>query len=161
MIKRKKPVNEIGITLKDIKIELKTENIIKSCNNILKLLKIDNWEISVVICDDFFIRAINKEYRDKDESTDVLSFPQVEGESVPVSEDNPLKFYAGDIIISIETIQKNSSYFNVDINEEFNRVLIHGILHLKGMTHEDNHPEQEMLLYQEELLEKTTGVKIF
>ena len=50
--------------------------------------------------------------------------------------DNPgqkktAKYYAGDIIISLDTVEKNSNYFNVDKNEELIRLLIHGILHLK------------------------------
>ncbi len=150
-------MNNIDITVHEIKKELKTENIEKICNNILKLLQIENWEISLVICGDDFIKNLNREYRDRDEATDVLSFPQIEGESVPESEE----FYAGDIVISIDSVEKNSSYFNVDINEEFSRLLIHGILHLKGMVHETNDEDQEMIKYQEVILKKITGVKVF
>ncbi len=150
-------MNNIDITFHEIKKELKTENIEKICNNILKLLQIENWEISLVICGDDFIKNLNREYRDRDEATDVLSFPQIEGESVPESEE----FYAGDIVISIDSVEKNSSYFNVDINEEFSRLLIHGILHLKGMVHETNDEDQEMIKYQEVILKKITGVKVF
>lgn len=54
----------------------------------------------------------------------------------------------------------NSEYFEVDINSEFKRLLVHGILHLNGMDHGEEHiekgvaPECEMLILQEQLLEK-------
>ena len=177
-------MNNIEISYENLNKELDNKNIVKTCNNILKLLKADNWEISVVFCDDFFIRELNREYRYKDEATDVLSFPQKDGieipgwdnepcgHQIPRSDDNASypdietaeensKYYAGDIVISLETVEKNSNYFNVDKNEELIRLLIHGILHLYGMTHESNDPDQEMLMKQEELLKTITGADIF
>ncbi len=181
-------MNNIEITYENINTEIDNKFIVKICNNILKLLKVDNWEISIVFCNDVFIRELNRDYRNKDEATDVLSFPQIEGAEIPgwdfipqcEGEDisllkNPLNgddvsegqdninrsFYAGDIIISLDTVEKNSKYFNVDKNEELIRLLIHGILHLYGMTHESNDPDQEMLIKQEELLKAITGADIF
>ena len=170
-------MNNIEISYENINNELDNKIIVKTCNNILKLLNVDNWEISVVFCNDVFIRNLNKDFRNKDEATDVLSFPQIEGEAIPggdftlqiPEEDDesetessaPDSFYAGDIIISLDTVEKNSNYFNVDKNEELIRLLIHGILHLNGMTHESNDPDQEMLIKQEELLKSITGVNIF
>ncbi len=128
------------------------------CSKIFDILSIMNWELSLVICSDSFIKNLNCDFRGKDEPTDVLSFPQIES-SFPVHEDGTV--YAGDIVISMETLIKNSEKFKVDINEEFTRLLIHGILHLNGYTHSDNNPEQEMLVIQEDILKKFTGVKIF
>jgi len=128
------------------------------CSRIFDILSIMNWELSLVICNDSFIKNLNRDFRGKDEPTDVLSFPQIDN-SFPVQEDGTV--YAGDIIISTETLIKNSEKFKVDINEEFIRLLIHGILHLKGFTHSDNSPEQEMLILQEDILKKFTGVEIF
>ncbi len=72
-------MNNIEISFENINTEIDNKNIVKTCDNILKLLDVDNWEISIVFCDDIFIQKLNREYRNKDESTDVLSFPQTDG----------------------------------------------------------------------------------
>jgi probable rRNA maturation factor len=128
------------------------------CLQILELLKIDNWELSVVLCKDSFIKTLNRDYRGKDEATDVLSFSQEE--EMPIPSGLPV-IHAGDIIISVDMLKKNSIDFKVDLDEEFKRLLIHGILHLTGLNHFDNNPENEMLAYQEKLLAHVTGVKLF
>ncbi len=163
-------MNIIDISYENINNYFDNEILVKTCNNILKLLEIDNWEISIVFSDNDFIRKLNKDYRSRDEATDVLSFPQRGGEEVPqcvnsaehITENNQQSsFYAGDIVISLDTVEKNSNYFNVDKNEELIRLLIHGILHLSGMEHESNEPDQEMLIKQEDILKSITGVNIF
>ena len=69
-------------------------------------------------------------------------------------------FCAGDIIISVESLPKNAAYFEVDENSELKRLLVHGLLHLNGMDHGDEHiekgvaPEGEMLVLQEQILEE-------
>jgi probable rRNA maturation factor len=127
------------------------------CNEIFDILSIDNWELSIVICNDLFIKNLNKEYRGIDEPTDVLSFPQIDN-TLPVLNNEIL--YAGDIVISIDTLEKNAEKFCVEINEEFRRIILHGILHIDGYTHSDNNPDQKMLVFQEEIMKKLTGVEI-
>ena len=68
---------------------------------------------------------------------------------------------AGDIIISMDTLERHAGLYNVPLEEELKRVTIHGILHLKGMTHETREPEEEMLQYQESILAKTADYKVF
>ncbi len=150
-------MNRVDIHYEGINTLDKEKKIRLLCGKIFDILKIDNWELSIVICNDLFIKNLNREYRGKDEATDVLSFPQIDDDCLLFPDGI---MYAGDVIISIETLKRNSFEFNVDINEEFKRLLTHGILHLKGYDHEDNSPEQEMLIFQEELLKKLTGVKV-
>ncbi|MCQ2604660.1 MAG: rRNA maturation RNase YbeY [Spirochaetia bacterium] len=110
----------------------------------------DKWELSILFCDDQFIHTLNKNYRNKDEATDVLTFAQMDLETeFPTVSD---RFNAGDVAISLETLEKNSEYFNVSVNDELKRLLVHGILHLSGMDHANNDPDQEMLVYQEKIL---------
>lgn len=123
---------------------------------LLKLGK-SRWEVSVLFCDDNFIRDLNREYRGIDNPTDVLSFES--GDFYP-GENGKEWFNAGDIVISVDTLKENSKEFLVDENEELKRLLVHGLLHLSGMDHKDNSPEQEMLVFQEELLKEFTGVKL-
>lgn len=120
---------------------------------LLKLGK-DRWEISVLFCDDGFIWDLNKEYRKIDNPTDVLSFEAGEYYS---DETGEKWFNAGDIVISVDTLKQNSKEFDVEENEELKRLIVHGILHLSGMDHADNSPEQEMLVFQEEILKDFTG----
>jgi len=123
---------------------------------VLELLGKDRWILSIVISDDSFMRNLNREYRQKDESTDVLSFPM--GDS---TEDEGITWYlAGDIIISMPALERNVFEFKVSANEELKRLLLHGILHLNGMDHENNDPDQPMLVEQESILASLEGVKI-
>ena len=109
----------------------------------------DGWDLSLLICDDAFIRGLNKQYRDKDEATDVLSFEQ--GDTYRSLEGTE-RFLAGDIVISLDALSRNAEEFGISRDEELRRLITHGILHLSGMDHEDNDPSRPMLLLQEEIL---------
>jgi len=125
---------------------------------ILEKEGLTNWEISLTLCHDPYIKELNSLYRGKDEPTDVLSFCQNEGESI--GEFDLETVSAGDIVISLDTLQKHAGVFNVTLEEELKRVTIHGILHLKGMDHDTNNSEEAMLQHQETLLEETAGIKV-
>ena len=122
------------------------------CLDVLKEIKKERWSVSVVICDDSFIRELNRTYRGIDTPTDVLSFPQDTGLS-------PNEIHvAGDVVVSLETMKKNSVAVNVSEVDEMKRLLVHGILHLNGMDHEKNATEGGMLDVQEDILRKLSGV---
>jgi probable rRNA maturation factor len=95
--------------------------------DVLAYLGKNNWDISIVFCNNASIRDLNRRFRDMDEPTDVLSFAlgEMDGE----------RFLPGDIVISLEMVEENAGYFGVPIEEELRRVLVHGILHLDGMDH--------------------------
>ena len=120
----------------------------------LEKIGYDGEELSIMFCDDPFIQDLNKTYRNIDNPTDVLSFEN--GDEYTDEEGTWL--CAGDIIISVETLPKNAEYFDVDINSELKRLLVHGLLHLNGMDHGEEHiekgtaPEGEMLVLQENVL---------
>jgi len=127
--------------------------IIRFCNIVLEKLKITNWEISVLLCNNTTIQDLNNKFRSINSPTDVLTFNQ---DLIPV--DNIV--YAGDIVVSIERVKLHSKTFNVTLNEELKRVLIHGILHLNGMNHLTNSKEEKMLQFQESILEEVSGEHI-
>ncbi len=116
---------------------------------VLGRLEKDNWDLSLVFCDDSFIRDLNGRYRGKDEATDVLSFEQGD---VYTDEAGVDRVLAGDIVISLEALARNAADFSVTRGEELRRLVLHGILHLSGMDHEDNEATRPMLLLQERLL---------
>lgn len=130
---------------------------------IAKELSFDGQEVSVLFCDDAIIQELNKNYRNIDSATDVLSFEN--GERFK-DEDGVDWLLAGDIAISVDTLKKNAEYFECDVDSELKRLLLHGFLHLNGYDHGEEHiekgkkPECEMLKLQEEILLKLKGEKI-
>ena len=119
-------------------------------------LGFDNEEVSVLFCNDEYIKELNSSYRNIDAPTDVLSF-----ENDEEYEDEEGKWKCvGDIAISLDTLPVNAEYFNEDTNAELKRLLVHGLLHLNGMDHGEEHIEKgiapvcEMLVLQENILEK-------
>ncbi|MBR5400618.1 MAG: rRNA maturation RNase YbeY [Treponema sp.] len=113
-------------------------------------------EISVLFCNDEYIRQLNSTYRNIDAPTDVLSFENGE----EYEDEEGLWKCAGDIVISLDTLPVNAEYFKEDRNSELKRLLVHGLLHLNGMDHGEEHiqegmePEGEMLVLQERILQK-------
>jgi probable rRNA maturation factor len=116
---------------------------------VLDRLGKEAWDLSILFCDDAFIRGLNRQYRDRDEATDVLSFDQGENYRDP---DGAERFLAGDIVISLDALARNAQEFGISRDEELRRLLVHGILHLCGMDHEDNDPSRPMLKAQEDLI---------
>ncbi|HEY2773906.1 MAG TPA: rRNA maturation RNase YbeY [Candidatus Binatia bacterium] len=86
-------------------------------------------ELGVSLVDDARIRALNRQWRAKDAATDVLSFSQLEGESVA----GPM---LGDVVISLETMRRQAGAGGWSEAEETVRLLLHGVLHLAGHDHE-------------------------
>lgn len=86
-------------------------------------------ELSVVLTDDAGIHALNRQWRGKDSPTDVLSWPMVE-----VHE--PLEPSLGDVVISLDTAERQARARGWGLDEEIALLLVHGVLHLLG--HEDD-----------------------
>jgi probable rRNA maturation factor len=146
-------MNRVEVRAEEVPLPAWTAELIKFTVKILDFLEKQNWDLSVLLCDDPYIRSLNAQYRDKDESTDVLSFSL--GETAPRG-----RYLPGDIVISLETLGKNAAYFEVPEDEELRRLLVHGILHLSGMDHTTNDPAEPMLALQEQLLAEFAGERI-
>lgn len=96
-------------------------------------------EIHLVLTDDAQIRVINREYREKDKATDVLSFPQFHPKEISGRSRRKLDApspYLGDLVISTETTLKQAEEFGVSKRAELARLIVHGVLHLCGYDHE-------------------------
>ena len=117
----------------------------KLAKEILKNLRCpEDIEISILLTDDTHIRELNRKYRKKDKPTDVLSFPQgaigsyanwkLEIGNYLYPANCPLPI--GDVVISVETVEKQAVLEGISFDEEIIRLLIHGILHLFGFEHE-------------------------
>ncbi len=138
------------------------DNVENYMNKIMDSLEYSNEEISILFCNDEFIQELNKNYRNIDSATDVLSFENDE----EYTEDEVTWHCMGDIAISLDTLSKNAEYFHQNVNDELKRLLLHGLLHLNGMDHGEEHieegvkPTSEMLVLQEEILSKLKDEKI-
>jgi probable rRNA maturation factor len=117
----------------------------------------DLWDLSMLFCDDAFIAGLNREYRGKDEATDVLSF----GLGEWYESETGRRYMAGDVVVCPAAMSRNAEAFGVGEDEEMRRLIVHGILHLSGMDHETNDPDEPMLLRQEELMSSLSEERIF
>jgi len=110
-----------------------------TATKVFQSTKREGKDISLVVCDDPFIHRLNKQYRKKDYPTDVLSFSLQEGDFLPNPHTN-----LGDIVISIDTAQRQADQRGETLAEEFLILFIHGLLHLIGYTHD--HWEDEKMM---------------
>jgi probable rRNA maturation factor len=105
-------------------------------------------ELSILIVDDDEMADLNREYRQIDHTTDVLSFPMLEGEFGEISPE-----MLGDVVISVETAEAMSAQTGSSLDAIMDLLLIHGILHLLGLDHEAGLEDaKEMREKTEELL---------
>lgn len=103
----------------------------------------NQYEISLLLTDDETIRQLNKEYRNKDKSTDVLSFPMED------------EIMLGDIAISVDTAKRQAEEAEINLDRETAFLFIHGLLHLLGYDHETSQEDEaEMFALQEKILKK-------
>ena len=100
------------------------------------------FEVSVVLTDDAEQRALNKTYRGKDASTNVLSFPAWDGTGPAAP--NGVPETLGDIVIAFETVDKERSAQGVSWHDHFSHLLVHGMLHLCGYDHENTEDAEKM-----------------
>jgi len=89
-----------------------------------------DYEVSVTFVDDEEIRELNREYRNVDKSTDVLSFPLDESEF-----DIPVDTLLGDIVISAETAKRQSEEYGHSLEREIAYLTAHSMFHLMGYDH--------------------------
>ncbi|MBU6079697.1 MULTISPECIES: rRNA maturation RNase YbeY [Allobacillus] len=111
-------------------------------------------ELSITIVDNETIQEINKQYRDKDQPTDVISFALEEHgeEEIEIRGDN-LPRHLGDIIISIEKVNEQANEYGHSFNRELGFLAVHGFLHLLGYDHMTTEEEKEMMERQDHLLD--------
>jgi rRNA maturation RNase YbeY len=109
-------------------------------------------ELSVLFTDDEHMAALNRQYRDKEGPTDVLSFPMTEdldGEIAPALFEPVM---LGDVVVSVETALRDAEELEQSFERTVDRLLIHGILHLLGYDHEKSQVDAMCMTKEEERL---------
>lgn len=96
-------------------------------------------DIIYVFCDDDYLIEINRKFLNHDTYTDIITFP----------ESNNKKIISGQILISIPRVIENAKERGLNFEDEFDRVLIHGVLHLMGYEDHTELEKQEMRLQED------------
>jgi len=108
-------------------------------------------DASLVFTNDVEIQQLNKEYRNIDSPTDVLSFPS---EEIDPQTDS---WYLGDVIISVDRAKSQSELAKHPFEEELTMLIVHGCLHLSGLDHSTDDEKNLMKSHQEAIL-KSLGI---
>ena len=106
-------------------ITYRIQNIHKIRSLIKKLIKNERGKLkglNIILCNNRYLRKLNKQYLNKNYDTDIITFDNSEAK-------NEIE---GDIFINIEVIKENANTYDVPVRSELNRVIIHGTLHLLG-----------------------------
>ncbi len=113
----------------------------------LRVLKLPRAELSILLCDNATIHALNRRHRKKNKPTDVLAFALREGPDGHLAGD-----LLGDVVISLETATRQARERGVRTDEEVRMLLAHGLLHLLGWDHQTDAEDIAMRAETERLL---------
>jgi probable rRNA maturation factor len=111
-----------------------------------ELIVPDDAELSLVLTDDARIRVLNRDWRDKDVPTNVLSFPAADADD---EDPGPL---LGDVVVAHETTAREAAEEGKTFEDHFTHLLVHGLLHLFGFDHEGDDEAEEMEALETEIL---------
>ncbi|MBD3231299.1 rRNA maturation RNase YbeY [Candidatus Dependentiae bacterium] len=138
------------------KIKINESLIKKNVAKILDLLGYKNFDIGILFTTNKTIKKFNQKYRQKNNPTDILSFPYHEnlkpGQKIKIStiDDQNL----GDIIISLEYAKIKSENLNISLQNHLKNLIVHGIAHLLGYDHQTEKDYKLMHAFEKKLLRK-------
>ena len=142
-------------TNEDLDLDLITTRAEKTIREVLKVEKIvENVEVSLSIVDRDEIHILNRDYRDVDRPTDVLSFPM--DEEGFDQEGNPI-LLLGDIVICLDVAKDQAEDFGHCLEREIMYLICHSTLHLLGYDHIEETDKREMRAKEKEIM-KNLGV---
>lgn len=136
--------------IKDIERDIEEIDILNNyVQYLVKKLELANCEFNIIIVDNKRIHEINKEYRNIDRETDVISFAMEDNMDIKYDNFRLL----GDIYISIDKCYEQAEEYGHSRVRELCFLATHGILHLLGYDHMEEKDEKEMFKLQDELLD--------
>lgn len=135
------------------------ETIKKVIEKCFKQEKIENSKliITITLTNNENIHKFNKEYRNVDRATDVLSFPMFEREEInkKIEENNfPCEDVLGELIISIEKVEEQAKEYGHSFERELAYMVVHGFYHLMGYDHIKDDEKKEMRKKEDIILEE-------
>ncbi len=141
---------EIGIfNQTDEKLDKELDELKDMLSDFCKREDLGNVIFNIIIIDNPTIHKINKEYRDKDAPTDVISFA-LEDDKTVIEPDGVR--ILGDIYISIDKVHEQALEYGHSFKRELSFLAVHGLLHLLGYDHMEKSDEEVMFKKQEEVL---------
>lgn len=137
----------------------------KTIEAVMKFLELPKGDIEVTLTDDLEIKRLNDHYRNQNKPTDIISFPHYTWhppeecvDVVHLAANNALPFW-GEMIISLETVGRNSNERKLPLEQELIRVCIHGMLHLFGYDHKEDSQYELMNSVESKAMEIIRGRK--
>ena len=130
-------------------LKMPLERLRQTAQALLNELGSPEGELSILITDDGNIAAINRDYFNRPWPTNVISFSMMEGEFADV---NPEAKMLGDIVISMETAEREAVEADMPVEENIVRLLVHGLLHIFGYDHEAPDADAERMARKSEQL---------
>lgn len=115
----------------------------------LNKLKINEVVFNIIIVDNNYIRRLNKDYRNIDRETDVITFALEDDKTF-----NPDIRILGDVYISLDKAKSQSEEYHHSFIRELSFLAVHGMLHLLGYDHMEKKDEEVMFKLQEEILDE-------
>ena len=142
-------------TNEDLDLELIRQKALKTITEVLKVENFnENAEVSLSIVNKETIHKLNKDYRNVDRETDVLSFPM--DEEAFDDEGNPI-FLLGDIVICLDVARNQAAEFGHSLEREMMYLICHSTLHLLGYDHIEEDDKAKMRAKEKEVM-KNLGV---
>ena len=144
-------INFLDIEENNEYIEI-VRKVIKKCFEVENLDE-KNLYINIVLTNPRNIKKMNKEYRNIDKETDVLSFPMFEKKELE-ERNNLIKDVLGDVVISIDRVKKQAIEYGHSFERELAYMVVHGFYHLMGYDHMEESDKTLMREKEENVLEK-------
>lgn len=141
-------VNEYDFTFE---YEQQFKGLLKNAIEVTK--RETNIALSCIFVDDKKIHEINRDYRNIDRATDVISFALLDDDTFLVPEEEAIEL--GDIFISIDTCKRQAQEYGHSFERELCFLFVHGVLHLLGYDHMNEEDEKVMISLQKEILDET------
>ncbi len=116
--------------------------------------------ISLTFTDNAGIREFNREYRNKDSATDVLSFPMFDPDTEEIYALDGTAAELGDIVISLERAKEQADTFGHSFAREVAFLSVHSALHLLGYDHERSEEEEQLMREKQRVIMKKIGLNI-
>jgi probable rRNA maturation factor len=120
--------------------KINTKQWLEFLETAIRALPTEKREATVVFVSDAAIRKLNREFRDRDYATDVLSFP---AQAEPF--ETEAQFHLGEVVISVERAVEQARENKVRLENEIQQLILHGLLHLCGYDHETDTGEMNRL----------------
>ena len=123
-------------------------------------LQTSNTYLNIILTNSENIRKINKQYRNIDKETDVLSFPMFEKEEInaikekSITQNIEVQEVLGDIIISIPRIEEQALEYGHSVERELSYMIVHGFYHIIGYDHMEENEKKDMRAKEEKILNK-------